>query len=141
VIGRLPSLARVFVACVSAAAWFSISNHCVLTDWIGTQVAAAETAHAHCADHQQPDEDGEQKPALECCKTLAATALGAAKNHVGYKTGDFLPYRHSAARLCLLKLEHRASILELDTGPPGALSFAESVLQRSVLAHAPPSLA
>ena len=31
--------------------------------------------------------------------------------------------------------------LELDTGPPGAGSFAETVLQRSILAHAPPSLA
>ena len=30
--------------------------------------------------------------------------------------------------------------LELDTGPPFADSFAESVLQRSILAHAPPSL-
>jgi hypothetical protein len=26
----------------------------------------------------------------------------------------------------------------LDTGPPGATSFAELVLQRSILAHAPP---
>ena len=30
-------------------------------------------------------------------------------------------------------------LLALDTGPPGALSFSESVLQRSLLAHAPPS--
>jgi hypothetical protein len=28
--------------------------------------------------------------------------------------------------------------VSLDTGPPRSLSFAESVLQRSVLAHAPP---
>jgi hypothetical protein len=30
--------------------------------------------------------------------------------------------------------------LSLSAGPPGALSFAESVLQRSVLAHAPPAV-
>jgi hypothetical protein len=30
------------------------------------------------------------------------------------------------------------SPLSLDTGPPGARSFAELILQRSVLAHAPP---
>ncbi|MGH8094020.1 MAG: hypothetical protein ACREIF_11195 [Chthoniobacterales bacterium] len=29
----------------------------------------------------------------------------------------------------------------LDTGPPGGRTFAESVLQRSLLAHAPPFLA
>ena len=31
--------------------------------------------------------------------------------------------------------------LLLDTGPPGAHSFAELILQRSLLAHAPPFLA
>ncbi len=36
--------------------------------------------------------------------------------------------------------ETQLSPLELDTGPPFAGSFAESVLQRSILAHAPPSL-
>jgi hypothetical protein len=28
----------------------------------------------------------------------------------------------------------------LDTGPPGSISFAELILQRSILAHAPPVL-
>ncbi len=36
--------------------------------------------------------------------------------------------------------ETQLSPLELDTGPPFAGSFAESVLQRSILAHAPPVL-
>jgi hypothetical protein len=31
-----------------------------------------------------------------------------------------------------------AAPLLLDTGPPGAFSFAELILQRSLLAHAPP---
>lgn len=31
-----------------------------------------------------------------------------------------------------------ADVGGLDTGPPGSLSFAESVLQESMLAHAPP---
>jgi hypothetical protein len=30
--------------------------------------------------------------------------------------------------------------LLLDTGPPGAFSFAELILQQSLLAHAPPVL-
>jgi hypothetical protein len=36
----------------------------------------------------------------------------------------------------------RAALAPLffDTGPPGAHSFAELILQRSLLAHAPPSL-
>jgi hypothetical protein len=31
--------------------------------------------------------------------------------------------------------------LLLDTGPPGAFSFAELILQQSLLAHAPPFVA
>jgi hypothetical protein len=38
------------------------------------------------------------------------------------------------------QLDFEPLFLPLDTGPPGLRSFAESVLQRSVLAHAPPSL-
>jgi hypothetical protein len=34
--------------------------------------------------------------------------------------------------------QHATSPLLLDTGPPGARSFAELILQRSILAHAPP---
>ena len=78
---------------------------------------------------------------VECCKTLSATALSVSKTQVGYKSGDFLLFRHSNARLCQVTVEHPITNSALDTGPPKSLSFAESVLQRSVLAHAPPSLA
>jgi hypothetical protein len=36
--------------------------------------------------------------------------------------------------------QHHVAPLLLDTGPPGACSFAELILQRSLLAHAPPVL-
>jgi hypothetical protein len=37
--------------------------------------------------------------------------------------------------------ERSCPLLCLDTGPPESSSFAELVLQRSLLAHAPPSFA
>ena len=46
----------------------------------------------------------------------------------------------SQARLFCIRCRAVAPLL-LDTGPPGAFSFAELILQRSLLAHAPPSRA
>jgi hypothetical protein len=45
-------------------------------------------------------------------------------------------------KLALIVTSRNALLpLLLDTGPPGARSFAELILQRSILAHAPPFLA
>ena len=45
-------------------------------------------------------------------------------------------------RACSLLYSSRVvAPLLLDTGPPGAFSFAELILQQSLLAHAPPFLA
>ena len=79
-----------------------------------------------------------KKPASKtpCCKEVRAVVakcvtanpsalrLIATCNQV---TGIF----HAPARLAL-------ECVTLDTGPPGRLSFAETVLQESMLAHAPP---
>ena len=81
-----------------------------------------------------------KKPAthLPCCKDLRAVAspvvqsVGAvAKQLLGsqdYRAEIFLPPPHVAIET-----------FAFDTGPPGAITFAESVLQRSILAHAPPA--
>lgn len=79
-----------------------------------------------------------QKPATHppCCKELRAVASPVAKSIAlvprlegsrDYAAEIFLPPPHVAIEA-----------FALDTGPPGAITFAESVLQRSILAHAPP---
>jgi len=68
---------------------------------------------------------------------LRATITGEAKVvEVASKT--FLPIQLWTVTELISAPETRLSPLELDTGPPFAGSFAESVLQRSILAHAPP---
>ncbi len=85
-----------------------------------------------------PAQPKEQQTLQVCCKNLPATAL---------KPLQPLPFLVTPV-LGLLSDPHdlfegtreEFSSLCLDTGPPQAFSFSELVLQRSLLAHAPPVL-
>ena len=118
---------------LTLVAWFSISNHCALGALESPKLVAA---HASChggAPAKLPAK-GEAAP---CCKLLRALL---AKSHQpviqNYFTGSFLVW--VSAALVSYEQFHRRQSFELDTGPPFNESFAESVLQRSILAHAPP---
>ena len=114
-------------------AWFLLSNHCALGVIASPGEARPETAG--CPMHSAP---AKEKPAAKtpCCKDLRAIvakwisanpAMGGASDPRDYVTEIFpWPTRVQIA------------IGRLDTGPPGCFSFAESVLQESVLSHAPP---
>jgi hypothetical protein len=93
----------------------------------------------HCHGNQSPPAKKSSDEEMPCCKVLRATLTAEAKI-LQVTSKDFLPI-HSwiAAELIFAdKTQIRCESDELDTGPPFAASFAESVLQRSILAHAPP---
>lgn len=137
-------LSRFFPGVVSLfvlVAWFVAANHCVVAGLLPTP-HIAKSAHGHCggqAGPQQPKKSGgcdEQN----CCKSLSVPAPVIAKNPVEYDHVSFVTKNYlEAAPILFGKLP--AALFELDTGPPDSRSFAESVLQRSLLAHAPPRLA
>ena len=77
---------------------------------------------------------------MPCCKMLRATLTSEAKI-IEVASKHFLPIEPWIVADLIFAVEPQLSPLELDTGPPFADWFAESVLQRSILAHAPPSLA
>jgi len=72
----------------------------------------------------------------QCCKTLRAVIM--AKVSAKANTLDFVlkPFFTDASSSVITQPSR--FLIALDTGPPRALSFSESVLQRSILAHAPP---
>jgi hypothetical protein len=119
---------------LTITAWIFLSNHCALA--LSGTVVDSDSATGGCPMHSAP---AKERPAanLPCCKELRAvgtqmvkSVAAVAKELVGsrdYDAENFLP-------------PPRVSIapFALDTGPPGAFSFAELVLQRSFLAHAPP---
>ena len=129
---------RIVIVLVMIAAWFVASDHCALASVL-IRPAAAPSAEEHCPGHSQP----EKKPVqgdMPCCKSLAATTAPA-KVSAAYDATLFVAQPSLATDSPLLSWHSDAPSAELDTGPPGVRTFAESVLQRSILAHAPPFLA
>ena len=126
---------RFIFVIVLMAAWFSISNHCTLGALIATKTPMT-AVHCH-GTKPAPSKHGEgQTP---CCKMLKALTIG--KVDAGVTPLDFVLKNYPASKLIVGILQGQAHTVAQDIGPPGALSFSESVLQRSILAHAPPSLA
>jgi hypothetical protein len=121
-------------ALIAIVAWLSLSNHCAL----GLTLAAAEPAESEdggCPMHQSPVK---KKPAanLPCCKDVRAILV---KTVAAVMPGLRLMPSHSYATEIFPPARQLAFALEnLDTGPPGCFSFAELVLQESMLSHAPP---
>jgi hypothetical protein len=137
----LKRVSQVMIALLTIVAWFLAANHCAVAGLI-PPLTEASTGHEHCggssdapADNEQPNDcDG-----LKCCKSLSAPA-SFAKKLAGYDTAFYTLKDYVVSEIVFADEQHEASISELDTGPPPAYGFAESVLQRSLLAHAPPSL-
>jgi hypothetical protein len=133
---------RIFSAIVSLvalAAWLTASNHCAIGGLVPKPVEAA--AHSHCSGAPEAPAE-EQKSGdcdgSKCCKSLSAPSLAFAKNVVAFDAALFATTDYLTDTLSSLGGSHDDPVCELDTGPPERPSFAESVLQRSVLAHAPP---
>jgi len=132
------AVTRFLLVLLTMVAWFAISNHCVL----GAIEVHAGKSVAHCHDHQsspvQPSGGDQDSP---CCKTLRATVATPVKASEAQPDTtlfayDFVSQIHAYDDPHLERVSYFA-----DIGPPSSYTFAELVLQRSMLSHAPPSLA
>jgi hypothetical protein len=117
--------------------WIAISNHCAF----GAVATKNEPSQSECPFHSKPAKQKEQSTQVQCCKILRAVVSTAGKSwtrdHTSFSDVDLY-----FEKLALIVTSRNALLpLLLDTGPPGARSFAELILQRSILAHAPPFLA
>jgi len=133
--------ARATLSLFALAAWLAAANHCVVASFLPkTPPAAAE--HARCPGHQTPEQDQPSGgcDGNSCCKSLSAP-LATAKAAAHYNAFSFVTKDFPASCTFSLGEQHLPTIAEVDTGPPRSTSFAESVLQRSILAHAPPLFA
>jgi hypothetical protein len=120
---------------LTITAWLLLSNHCAL-GLSGTLVETDSELGA-CPMHSAP---AKGKPAanLPCCKELRAIASHAGKN-VATEASQLVGVRDHVVAIFVMPPRGTARVTGLDTGPPHSLSFAESILQRSILAHAPPA--
>jgi hypothetical protein len=137
--GLLPIGMRLTTAIVSAVAWLALANHCALglarIEDHKTEPAAHDCCGTELPAHPTPTE----KPSAPCCKTLRAVAVALiqAPAWVSGAT-ELIPADNFA--LAELPRPILAAQYFPDTGPPGGASFLETLLQRSLPAHAPPAL-
>jgi hypothetical protein len=133
---------RLLVVVTSMLAWLAASNHCVLAAKPAA-VHEAASSESECPMHAQKQhaplpEKGNGCGDLPCCKRLQATVVSPGKAVAKpVWLGALQPFFTPAFRLVDAQSGRLSPIL--DTGPPGKSSFAELVLQRSLLAHAPPA--
>ena len=128
---------RLAVVLTTIVAWLSISNHCAVGALVVAKAQSAPRMHCHGSQPlpSKKSSDGE----MPCCKVLRAT-LASQGEILQVANKDFLAIRSWIVAQIIFADEPQSHHVanELDTGPPFAGSFAESVLQRSILAHAPP---
>jgi len=128
---------RCVAVAITICSWFSISNHCAFA----AMATKSDSTQAACPFHSKPENQKEQTSQVQCCKVLRAVVPTISKS---WTRGDGdVSDIHFPFEDCRLLAHFRDELapLLLDTGPPGAHSFAELILQQSLLAHAPPFLA
>jgi hypothetical protein len=133
----MKSSMRCVAVAITICSWFSISNHCAFA----AMARKTNSTQAACPFHSKPEKQKEQSSQVECCKVLRAVVPTISKSWTR-SDSDFsdIDFRFEDCRL-FARFRDALSPLLLDTGPPDAHSFAELILQRSLLAHAPPTVA
>ena len=129
-------MVRFPIVAIGAAAWLAVSNHCALAAVEGAPKMPMSSCHGSAPTNHSPAKH-DPNGGVECCKVLRATLLTLSKNVVVGDTLSFAAFAYVVGMLPAHK-SRLDRVLEWDTGPPVAESFAVSVLQRSILAHAPP---
>ena len=136
--GQRVNVTRTLVVLVTAVAWFLISNHCVLGR-IAAAPSQSATMTMHCHGNQPTPAKQKGEDDIPCCKVLKALEANAPS--LTPSTFDFVLKEYFGGAILPILSEPHGLLIACDSGPPDRVfSFSESVLQRSILAHAPPSL-
>ena len=122
------------IVAIAICSWIAVSNHCAFAA-VASEIDKGQT---ECPFHSKPAKQKEQSSQVQCCKVLRAVVFAKtkdwARDDAKFCDANF-PVQ---ARTFVVYPSRAVAPLLLDTGPPGAFSFAELILQRSLLAHAPP---
>jgi hypothetical protein len=137
----ITAVVKASIRCMGVAlaicSWIAISNHCAFAA-IAEKTDSTQSA---CPFHSKPPNQKQQSSQTQCCKILRAVVLAQSKSWAR-QDADFSDVDLYAEERALVVCSLRTlAPLLLDTGPPDAQSFAELILQQSLFAHAPPSLA
>ena len=138
---RRATILRLITVMLAAISWLALSNHCALGLAMVANHGTEEVSTHDCCTSTTPSQpEPTKKSAAPCCKTLQIVSVAPTEAPPWKPIG--LPGASIDPLGTILELPGFpvSSHLFLDTGPPKAGTFAETVLQRSLLSHAPPSL-
>jgi hypothetical protein len=130
------ALPKLLLVVLTMVAWFAISSHCILGAIEASAVKPMTHCHGHDSSPVQPSDGDEDSP---CCKTLRATVAVPVKAPEAQPDSSLFAYDFVSQVHAFDDRQLECVPYFSDTGPPGSSTFAELVLQRSVLAHAPPA--
>jgi len=142
----MKSAARGAIVVVAICSWFGISNHCAFAA-LATHSSGCQPGSHHrqgadatgCPFHSKPANQKKRSPVAPCCKVLRAISSVPTKSWARDDAKSFHADRPRGERALTFAYCQAILVpLSFDTGPPGLRSFAELILQRSLLAHAPP---
>jgi hypothetical protein len=127
---------RCAAVAIAICSWIAVSNHCAFA----AVTPESEKGQTDCPFHSKPGKQKEQSSQVQCCKVLRAVVFAKTKDWAR-NDAQFCDANFSVQADEFLAYSSRVvAPLLLETGPPGAFSFAELILQQSLLAHAPPSV-
>jgi hypothetical protein len=125
---------RFAAVAIAISSWIAVSNHCAFA----AVAPESHKARTECPFHSNPAKHKQQSSQVQCCKVLRAIVIAKtqdwARNDAQFFAVNFVDQPGSF----VFYPSRTDAPLLLDTGPPGAFSFAELTLQQSLLAHAPP---
>jgi hypothetical protein len=128
-------MSRLLIVVMMMLAWLALTNHCVLAS-IGARSAAKGLARCcQMGKHDVPKAPCQE--AEQCCKAVKASL--PAKAEVKFDASKIQVQIFAIVRVLTSETAQRLPGFVFDHGPPPAESFAESVLQRCLLSHAPPT--
>jgi hypothetical protein len=119
-------------------AWCAISNHCTLGSL--DPAPPNDPSPGECPFHAKHSAPAKPKPASDspCCKILRAIATSPAKSFARVFAGLCHGQLEFSRLVATAPPKVSFACATLDTGH--LFDFAELILQRSILAHAPPVL-
>ncbi len=129
--------ARALTVIFLMIAWLVATNHCALGLMKATVQAKAEHSHRHGGE-TAPAKDTPGDGLRACCKTIQGAPVPE-KAEVKFDATKFQLQLVILIPVLAPQIADGALVSPVfNHRPPRVVSFAESVLQRSLLSHAPP---
>jgi hypothetical protein len=132
---RTPTIRRFLVVAVMLLSWFVITNHCALAR-MQAQLAVQDEAECCHKSGKASEKEAPCQELVQCCQAVKASLSGKAE--VKFDAAKCQIQFLAILQVLAAQSARTAQELVFDHGPPRAVSFAECVLQRSLLNHAPP---